>query len=99
MARYDVYAGRGQAGYLLDVQTDLIDHLKTRIVVPLLPAGSTPPAVRRLHPLFDIAGKSHVMATPLMASVPIEELGERRTTLSKYHDDIVAALDMLFQGF
>ncbi|TIW77231.1 MAG: plasmid maintenance protein CcdB, partial [Mesorhizobium sp.] len=27
------------------------------------------------------------------------ELGESRLNLTKHHDEIVAALDMLFQGF
>lgn len=35
MARYDVYANPG-GGYVLDVQADLLDELKTRIVIPLI---------------------------------------------------------------
>jgi toxin CcdB len=37
MARYDVFASGIEGGYLLDVQSDLLDHFKTRVVVPLLP--------------------------------------------------------------
>ena len=39
MARYDVFAGAVEGSFLLDVQTDLLDHLNTRVVVPLLPLG------------------------------------------------------------
>ena len=99
MARYDLYRLREQAGYLLDVQTDLIDRLQTRVVVPLLPAGSTPSPVRRLNPIFNIGGKRYLMATPLLASVPVSELEPSQANLSMHHDEIVAALDMLFQGF
>ena len=99
MARYDLYRLREQAGYLLDVQTDLIDQLQTRVVVPLLPAGSTPPPVRRLNPVFDIGGIRYVMATPLLAAVPVTELEPSQANLSMHHDQIVAALDMLLQGF
>ena len=99
MARYDRYRLREQAGYLLDVQTDLIDRLQTRVVVPLLPTGSTPPPVRRLNPVFDIGGIRYVMATPLLAAVPATELEASQANLSMHHDQIVAALDMLFQGF
>ncbi|MDG4878834.1 CcdB family protein [Mesorhizobium sp. WSM4935] len=35
MARYDVFASGIEGGYLLDVQSDLLDHFKTRVVVPL----------------------------------------------------------------
>jgi toxin CcdB len=38
MARLDVHARRdNRAGYLLDVQADLLSGLNTRLVVPLLP--------------------------------------------------------------
>lgn len=99
MARYDVFAARSEGNYLLDVQSDLLDNFKTRVVVPLLPVATVPPPMRRLHPIFEINGRKLVMATHLIATVPASELGESRLNLTKHHDDIVAALDMLFQGF
>lgn len=99
MARYEVFSGSVEGSYLLDVQTDLIDRMTTRMVVPLLPVEAAPPPVKKLHPVFEIGGHRLVMATHLMAAVPTAELKESRFSLSKHHDDIVAALDMLFQGF
>jgi len=99
MARYDVFAGRVEGNYLLDVQSDLLDNFKTRVVVPLLPVATVPPPMRKLHPIFEISGRKLVMATHLIATVPASELGESRLNLAKHHDDIVAALDLLFQGF
>ena len=100
MARYDVFAAGGTEGvYLLDVQSDLLDNFKTRVVVPLLPMATAPPAMRKLHPVFEINGRKLVMATQLIATVSTTELGESRLNLTRHHDDIVAALDMLFQGF
>jgi toxin CcdB len=99
MARYDVFAGRVEGNYLLDVQSDLLEHFKTRVVVPLLPVATVPPPMRRLHPIFEINGRKLVLATHLIATVPASELGESLLNLTKHHDDIVAALDMLFQGF
>ncbi|MBZ9737477.1 MULTISPECIES: CcdB family protein [unclassified Mesorhizobium] len=99
MPRYDVFAGRVEGNYLLDVQSDLLDNFRTRVVVPLLPVATVPPPMRKLHPIFDINGRKLVMATHLIATVPASELGESRLNLTKHHDDIVAALDMLFQGF
>jgi toxin CcdB len=99
MPRYDVFASRTEGNYVLDVQSDLLDNFKTRVVVPLLPAASVPPPMRKLHPIFEINGRKLVMATHLIATVPARELGESRLNLTKHHDDIVAALDMLFQGF
>jgi toxin CcdB len=58
-----------------------------------------PPPMRKLHPTFEINGRKLVMATHLIATVPASELGESRLNLTKHHDDIVAALDILLQGF
>jgi toxin CcdB len=57
MARYDVFAGRVEGSYLLDVQSDLLDDFKTRVVIPLLPITMTPPPMRKLHPILEINGK------------------------------------------
>ncbi|MBX9453501.1 MAG: CcdB family protein [Neoaquamicrobium sediminum] len=99
MARFQVFAQPGKAGYLLDVQSELIDIARTRVVVPLMPAKRTPPAIARLHPVFEIGGDDVVMATHLIATVPTSILTELRGDLSAEGDKITAALDMLFQGF
>ncbi|UCI08586.1 CcdB family protein [Mesorhizobium sp. B1-1-8] len=100
MARYDVFVASGvEGGYLLDVQSDLLDHFTTRVVVPLLPLTAAPPSMRKLHPIFEINGRKLVMATHLIATVSTVELGESRLNLMRHQDEIVAALDMLFQGF
>jgi len=99
MAQFGLFANPDGAGYLLDVQADLFDYFDTRVIVPLLPAGTTPPPVKRLHPVFEIEGKRYVMATPLLAAVPARILRQPVGNLGQHHDEIVAALDMLFQGF
>jgi len=98
MARFDLY--RGESGsYLLDVQTDLVWGLGTRLVVPLLPAEASPQAMRRLHPVFEVENSQFVMATHLLAAVPEKSLGTAIGTLDAHYDEIVAALDMIFVGF
>jgi toxin CcdB len=99
MARYDLFSSIDAEGYLLDVQTGLLDHLKTRVVIPLLPAETTPAPIMRLNPIFEIGGRRYVLATQLLSAVPVQELTRREHSLSTHHDQIVAALDMLFQGF
>ncbi len=53
----------------------------------------------RLNPQFTIADKPYIMATQLMAAVPLTEIGELITDLSLRGDQITAATDFLFQGF
>ncbi len=85
--------------YLLDVQSNLLGHLNTRVVVPLLPPNVAPVPGRRLNPSFAIGGKSYIMVTQFMSALAASELREVEGNLSKHHDEIVGALDMLFQGF
>ena len=42
MAQYDVVRNPEGSGYLLDVQSDLLDGLTTRLVVPLMPQTQAP---------------------------------------------------------
>ncbi|WP_445766433.1 CcdB family protein [Rheinheimera sp.] len=98
MARFDVYK-TNQAGYLLDVQTDLLAGLNTRVVVPLLPANNAPKPAKRLNPVFDIDGQQLLMATQYMAAIPATELKQVIISLADHHHEVSEALDMLFVGF
>ena len=99
MARYDFYRNADGDGYLLDVQSDLLEGLSTRVVIPLMPPNIAPLPGRRLNPTFAINGKDHVMVTQFVSAFSASELHNPEGNLSRHHDDIVAALDMLFQGF
>jgi toxin CcdB len=99
MARFDIFENKGGAGYLLDVQSDLLSGLNTRVVVPLLPKSSAPTPAQRLNPELSLEGQELVMATQYMAAVPEHELGSRVGSLAEQQDEISAALDMLFLCF
>ena len=71
MAKYDVYRSGMSPGYLLDIQSDLLDGLNTRVVVPLMPIKDAPKPAERLNPVFKIKLKKHIMVTQLMSSVPV----------------------------
>ena len=61
MARFEVFANPGGAGYVLDVQADVLSELNTRIVVPLLPLTQAPVPADRLNPVFNIGeGRCHL---------------------------------------
>jgi toxin CcdB len=99
VARFDLYRNPDGKGYLLDLQSDLIGGLNTRVVAPLIPLADAPRPARRLNPVFDIADGQLVMATQFMAAVPTRELRERIGSLADQHDAIMNALDMIFTGF
>ncbi|KXS55388.1 MAG: putative CcdB-like protein [Marinobacter sp. T13-3] len=99
MARFDVFVNESGAGYLLDVQSDLLSGLNTRVVVPLLPKSSAPSPAQRLNPVFIIDKEELVMATQYLAAIPDSELRSGVGSLAEQQDEISAALDMLFLGF
>ena len=99
MAKYDVFALKKGGSLVLDVQTDLLQVLKTRAVLPLMPEGKAPKPARHLNPVFEISGKEYVMVTQLVSTVSISELGPLKANLEPHFAEITAALDMLFQEF
>jgi len=99
MARYDLFADPAGNGYLLDVQSDLLEGLNVRTVVPLMPQARAPMSVSRLNPVFQIEGSAHLMMTQFIAAVPASLLKAPVGQVSDRSDAITAALDMLFQGF
>lgn len=100
MARFDVYPlPRQGAGYLLDVQADLLGQLETRVVVPLLRTEAAPPPMGRLNPVFEIMGRRHVMLTQAIATIRCRELENVILSLDNHHLAITQALDMLLTGY
>ena len=99
MARFSVYQNPGDEGYLIDVQADLMAHLNTRLVVPLVPRSKAPKPARTLNPLFTLEDVEHVMLTQYAAAIPLSELEREVINLASRRDDIVTALDLLLQGF
>lgn len=101
--QFAVYRNANKAGaravpYLLDIQNDLIDSLKTRVVVPLVSPSKVESAVSRLMPIFEIEGLPWVMDTALLAGVSTKSIGKRVTSLSDDRIRIIAALDVLISG-
>jgi toxin CcdB len=99
VARFDVYPNPGGGGKLLDVQADLLDGLNTRVVVPLMNKKSAPTPASHLNPVLQIDDQPMVMVTQFLAAVPARMLVRAETNLMEQRDEIVAALDFLFQGF
>lgn len=99
MAKYDVHPLGSSAGLVLDVQAELLDHLNTRVVVPLIAKHAAPRPASRLNPLFTINGEPYVLVTQFLAAVQTSELQAPVANLNDSFAEITAALDFVFQGF
>jgi len=104
MAQFDVYRNSNPASheaipYLLDVQSDMLESLSTRVVVPLVRASAMGKAAKYLNPLIAVEGVDLVMSTAELAGVPSCLLADKVLSLAHRRDEIIAALDFLFSGF
>jgi toxin CcdB len=97
--QFTVYKNPSGNGYLLDLQANVNDNFTTRVVAPLLPIKDVPHYASSLNPVFEIEDNRVIMATQGMASVPSHILKHAVATLEHKRTEIVAALDLLFQGF
>lgn len=105
MARFDVYANPGSHAattpYLLDVQSDLLNSLDTKLVIPLRSLKHFPKVKlpTQLTPIFTIEGEAYLLETPKMGAVPQRVLKSPVTSLAQAQDQITAAMDFLFHGY
>jgi toxin CcdB len=101
MAQFDVYEYRGPAksvAYLLDIQSDLLRDLASRVVVPLISTTDFGPPLGKLTPVLSINGVPYVMATTDIAGTPVRNLGRVVGNLEDHRLDIKGAIDFLFDG-
>ena len=85
--------------YLIDIQSNLLGDLETRVVIPVCSSGALKGKVlTTLTPTFELEGGTYVMLTPQLAGISKKELGQEITSLSAYRATIIAALDFLITG-
>jgi len=99
MERFAIYPHPTKRGYLLNVQADSMGHLGSRVVIPLVPLAELPRPATRLNPVVDIDGERYVMVTQSIGAVPIKFLKHSVGSLAHRYDEVVAAIDLLLQGF
>ena len=104
MPQFAVYKNRNEATrerfpLLLDVQSDFLEPLNTRVVVPLSPAvTASARAMQSLTPNIIVAGKKFLMVTPQVAGISVRDLGTVVDTVSSERGKIIAAIDLLITG-
>ncbi|MFO1141913.1 MAG: CcdB family protein [Amaricoccus sp.] len=98
MARqFDVF--RIEDGVLVvNVQSDLLDAMHTRVVAPLLPAGEAGRPMRGLNPGLRFGEDEVVLMPQLMATVAVRALGRPVGSIGHLRDAVVRAMDILLTG-
>jgi toxin CcdB len=105
MPQFAVYLNKNLRGrslfpMLVDVQSELLQDLETRVVVPLVKrAAFTDFPLGLLMPTVELEGESYVLMTPQIAGVSLEDLGPHSGSVAVHSRPISTALDILFRGF
>ncbi|MDN7671103.1 CcdB family protein [Burkholderia oklahomensis] len=107
MARFDLYSNpssksKAKSPYLLDVQSDHLGNLMSRVVIPLtrVIGNYTPGKVAQdLVPLIEIEGEKFVLETPFLGAMRTSDLGPAIGALKAERDRVTAALDRLFGAY
>jgi toxin CcdB len=102
MPQFDLYrntsATAEEAPYLLDLQSDAVDVLETRLVAPLRPRKSIAWLIRAIHPEVRMGSRAFIVSMGELSAVSRGELGPVVANLSPQRGEFVAALDLLFTG-
>ena len=105
MAQYSVHENpnprtRGEVPFLLDVQSDVLSILATRVVVPLCdPEARHAQAMTRLTPVVKVKDKSLIAMVPEMAGIHQRDLGPIAGDLSSQRNELLQAIGLLLTGF
>lgn len=104
MAQWDVYPNpsarlREDIPYLVDLQSDLLSGLGSRLVAPLARTRLAPAGLpRALCPGFTIDGTPVVLLPQECGPIDARLLKRRLATLHSQSHEIVAALDAVIGG-
>jgi len=104
MARFDVYPNPDpleaeQVPYFLDVQSDYIQGMTTRVLVPLWRTESFPNHISELNPQVEINGALVIMDTAAVGAVTTRALKRAVANVGDKQFVIQNALDILFGGY
>lgn len=105
MARFDIYSNpgknKGNIPYLLEVQSNVISGLATRLVIPLrtMSGFSALALPTDLFPTITVNGVDHFLDTPQMGAIPVIELKVKVGTAQTYQFEIQTALDRVLGAY
>ena len=97
-AQYDVYSIAGSNDLFLELQANNVQGLSTKIGAPLIAKGRFDRPIHRLQPEFDIGGRTYIMLTQHIFSIPAADLKDLHANLLASDYRITSALDLLFLG-
>lgn len=104
MAQFDIYANpskhqRADIPWIVDVQSDLLSALPTRLVIPLAFRKNMPPALpKALCPALQWNGDALVALPHMAAAFRTKDLGLPKGNMKSESSTLVGAIDAVIRG-
>ena len=104
MRQFDVYANpsritRRAYPFIVDIQSDIVSAIATRIVVPLgRRVDFKNEEMKKLTPTVKYEGEEFLLIVPQIASMPAKALKNPIGSLSHLREEIVSAVDFAITG-
>ena len=103
MSQFDVHKNpalsKNRVPYLLDVQSDLLRSLATRVVIPLVkPVEVGDRMISHLHFAVEVKGQQLIALGSELAAIPAKALGAKVASLAGRRTEIVRAIDVIIGG-
>jgi len=104
MDQFTVYRNRnprtrGMFPLFLDVQSDLLEDLETRVVIPMTQVSALKrKPISTLTPVVKVEGGDYLLLTPQLFGIARAHLGAPVTNIAPSRKAIMASLDMLVSG-
>jgi toxin CcdB len=85
--------------YFMDVQSDLLDTLNSRVVIPLTPVeNSSKDYPKTLCPRVKVRNKNFALLAHQITSVPLSLLKGKAASAKSTRNEIIAAIDFVVTG-
>jgi toxin CcdB len=103
VAQFDLHknpnpAARKHAPYLVNLQSDHLDHIATRLCAPVKSIRISSKPIAGLMPEIEIDGERFLVFMQEIAAVPAAVLGQRSASAARYRFQLIAAIDLLVSG-
>jgi toxin CcdB len=100
--QFDIFANPDPASaescpYFVVLQANMLSHLNTRIVAPLV-SKKVIPLFERLMPELKVGDRAYVVDVTNLGVIPTRALGRRLTSCESDGDKVKSAIDLVFLG-
>jgi toxin CcdB len=104
MKQFDLYENtdpesHGRYPYFVDVQTDLLNALNSRVVIPISAVHDANDFPKNLCPIVEIRNQKYVLLTHQITTVSASYLTQKEGSLLLNRSEMISALDFLLTGF